>query len=155
MRHVAVDTNLLLLLLIGTVAPEFVERHKRLRAYDLDDYRLILEFLIDAESVVITPNVATELVNLAGQGVSEPLRTELFVHLKNWLPTLPELALSTARAVTVPEFTRLGLTDSVWLAALEPGTELLTDDITLYLAALRRGLPATNLNHIRESVAFG
>jgi len=154
MRRVAIDTNILLLLVVGSVAPEFVGQHKRLKAYDLDDYRIVMSFLVGMDTVVTTPNVATELVNLVGQGVTEPIRTRLFVYLRDWLPALPERYVETAQAVTVPEFARLGLTDSVWLAALSPDTELLTDDIDLYLAVLRRGLQVTNLNHIRESGDF-
>ena len=76
MRKVAVDTNLLLLLLIGSVAPDFIDNHKRLRAYTLADFLLLEEDLKSADSLIATPNVLAELSNLAAYGGSEPLKSE-------------------------------------------------------------------------------
>jgi hypothetical protein len=153
MRKVAVDTNLLLLLLIGSVAPDFIEKHKRLRAYTLADFRILEEDLQSADSLMATPNILTELSNLAAYGVSEPLRTKILEAMRIVISGMQESYQMSSRVVDLPEFNRLGLSDCAWFGALDLETELLTDDLALYLAALRRGFRARNFTHLREAAA--
>jgi hypothetical protein len=150
MRRVAIDANLLLLLVVGAVAPDFVARHKRLKSFDYDDYQLLCSIIADAEAIVSTPNVATEVANIVGFGVHEPLRSALFARLEAWLPTLLEHYQATSLAVAEPEFIRLGLSDCAWFGCVDRETELITADLELYLAALQRGLTVTNFAHLRH-----
>jgi hypothetical protein len=48
------------------------------------------------------------------------------------------------------EYRRLGLADAALLCVADSGATILTDDVDLYLAAVRAGLKAINYNHIRE-----
>ena len=53
----AIDTNLLLLLVVGTASPALIPLHKRTHAYTIDDYRLLERILSLADHVVLTPGV--------------------------------------------------------------------------------------------------
>ena len=67
-RHkegVLVDTNLLLLLLAGTVDRALIAKWKRTSTYDDDDFELLSDLLESHHGLVITPHVATEVSNLA------------------------------------------------------------------------------------------
>lgn len=74
-----IDTNLLLVLLIGALDLGHVERFKRTKPYTRNDDELLLAFIGEFERLITTPNILTEVSNLAGQ-LSEPLRERAFVH---------------------------------------------------------------------------
>jgi hypothetical protein len=42
---VVVDTNLLLLLVVGSASRNYVDKHKRLGDYSLDDFDLLVELI--------------------------------------------------------------------------------------------------------------
>jgi hypothetical protein len=149
MPRIALDTNLLILLVVGSVSQRLVTTHKRLAAYGLDDWRLLLDSLGDSE-IVITPNAMTEASNLIVQGVREPHRSELRRALRDLICGAEERYARSAEASAAPEYDRLGLADAAWLETIADDTELLTVDLDLYLAASHRGLKARNFNHLRD-----
>ncbi|MEZ5865688.1 MAG: hypothetical protein R3D25_17040 [Geminicoccaceae bacterium] len=63
LKAVLLDTNLLILLVIGAVDPRWIGRHKRSRAFVASDWRL-LQDLIDNKPILTTPHVLTEASNL-------------------------------------------------------------------------------------------
>ena len=75
-----VDTNLLLVLVVGLLDPEQVEKFKRTRSYTREDYSLLSDFVSGYDGLLTTPNVLTEVSNLAGY-LSEPLRKQAFATL--------------------------------------------------------------------------
>jgi hypothetical protein len=150
MKVMAIDANLLLLLVVGRTSREFVGRHKRLKGYSATDFDLLVAVLAGAGPLVTTPHTLTEVSNLAGFGVFEPLRTKISETLGSFIADLDERNCPSREVVAVPEFNRLGLSDCAWLRILGADTELLTSDLDLYLAALGRGLSATNFSHLRE-----
>lgn len=149
MRHVAIDSNLLILLVVGEFDPGLIRFHKRLQSFSVDDYEMLLTLLEDAE-LITTPNALTETANLITSGVREPRRSELLLCLSGLLAKLEEIYIRSDLAVRDPDFSRLGLADAAWLALLKPDVELLTVDLDLYIAASLRGLRATNFNHLRD-----
>jgi len=50
------------------------------------------------------------------------------------------------------EYDQLGLTDAVLLTLSENKCTILTVDLDLYLAALRKRLTAINYNHVRDQM---
>jgi hypothetical protein len=57
---VAIDSNLLLLLVVGMTEKDYVSKHKRLKEFTLSDYDLLQEQLTVATEIVVTPNTLTE-----------------------------------------------------------------------------------------------
>ena len=139
----------MVLLLVGTHSERLIGRHKRLAAFDVAAFRLLLDYIGDA-SLVTLPNALTETSNLMRQGVAEPARSHLAAKLAAFAQAAFEEYIPSRQAAAVAEFPRLGLTDAAWLQAVEPQVELLTVDLALYVAALNRGLQATNFNHLRS-----
>jgi len=70
-RGVLVDTNILLLHFVSDYDRELVPRFKRTATFAVDDYDLLIKLLTRFNSVVTTPNVLSEVSNLAGQ-LGEP-----------------------------------------------------------------------------------
>lgn len=150
-RLLALDSNLALLLVVGRVDRRLIGgRHGRLGSFTANDYDILLGMVASAKSLLTTPNVLTEVSNLARYGMAEPYKTEIMRSLQSLVGAVVEQYLPSCEAAKTPEFTRLGLADAVWLSCLDPKTTLVTTDLGLYLALLDRGLDAVNFNHERD-----
>lgn len=144
------DSNLLVLLIVGKTSRKLIAKHKKTRAYQEQDYDLLLELLAEAREVIVTPNVLAETSNLLGD-IADPLRSDLFSTFRDLIGATREVHVQGVVAASHKHFVRLGLTDAALLSLPEPSTILLTADFALYDAACRSGRPAENFNHIREA----
>src|SRR5690606_14486178 len=86
---VLLDTNLLLLWLIGRYDRRLIGRHKRTEAYTTDDFQLLDRLTRRCTKRFTTPHVLTEVSNLAAQ-VGEPIRSNLLGQFWSMLPELIE-----------------------------------------------------------------
>jgi hypothetical protein len=141
-----VDANLLVLLVVGLASPEYIARHKRLRAFGAEDFDLLRNLLAAARRVIVTPNVVTEASNLAGQ-IAEPARARIFAALRTVLEHTQEVYVESRKAAVLGVFPRLGIADAVTLDLLGNDMTLVTSDLDLYLEAARQGRDAVNFNH--------
>jgi hypothetical protein len=148
------DTNLLLLLIVGTTCPSYIKKHKRLRAYSQDDFILLEKLISRASKIIITPNTLTETSNLA-RHISDPAKTHISKVFRAAIIDTDEIYLPSKIVVEEDEFFRLGLTDCILLHHASGGSHtLLTADLDLYLAAACRGYTAVNFNHCREGITL-
>jgi hypothetical protein len=147
---VVLDSNLLLLLVVGLTDPAYISKHKRLSAYTAEDFELLQRMLSTTRSILVTPNILTETSNLAGQ-IADPARSQIYTAIRGFVgfPTTNECVVLSTIAVQDTCFLRLGLTDVAILEVLQNSHTLLTADLDLYLAAMARGMKATNFNHFR------
>jgi hypothetical protein len=151
MARVAIDANLLLLLVVGEASRDWIALHKGLRAYDENAYELLVEIVGDLSHAIVTPNVLTEVSNLACQGIAEPGCTQVRETLATFARQVEERYTKSSLAVDQEHYRRLGLTDAVLLLGAERDVTLWTDDLDLYLAAANAGLRAKNFTHYRRS----
>lgn len=145
---VVLDSNLLLLLVVGMAGESYISKHKRLAAYAVDDYRLLVESISGVERVIVTPNTLTETSNLLGY-IAEPDRSYLYLIFRKLISLTKETYYESVKSSGRAEFPRLGLADSTILEAISDASPLLTVDLDLYLAALAAGGKAMNFNHMR------
>ena len=131
---ILVDSNLLVLLVVGSFDIGLIDRHPRLSAYEQGDYAKLLELIRPYGTVLVTPNTLTETSNLLGR-YDEPGRSHLFAALRDLIDESGEITVISSRAAHRPEFSRLGLADSVLLEAIQQDFPLVTVDLQLYLAA--------------------
>jgi predicted nucleic acid-binding protein len=143
------DANLCVLLAVGTTRPSYIAKHKRLAAYDVQDFHIVDRIVARAQRILLCPNVLTEASNLARQA-PEPIRREVSLMLTAIAARSIERYVESSVAMTDARYPALGLTDAVLLTLARDGGALLTADLDLYLAAVRAGHDATNYNHIRE-----
>lgn len=137
-RGALVDTNLLLLLAAGELAPEQIMQLPRLKGFLLQHHQALSAYLQRFRRRVTTPHVLTEVSNLARQW-PEPVRSGAFRHFASQWKTLrerhsPAVSLAGDRA-----FVALGLTDTGILQAAANRLLVLTmdRDLTGELAARR------------------
>lgn len=148
------DSSLLVLFVVGTTDRSLIERHKRLKAFSVEDFDLLCEVIALAPEVVVTPNTLTETSNLLRQ-IDEPARSRIQDTFRRLILVTGEEYVASRSAVAANEFTRLGLTDVALLEVSQETRALLTTDLNLYLAALQRGFSAVNFNHLRLQAASG
>jgi hypothetical protein len=150
MKRLALDANVLILLVVGLVDRNWIGRHRRLRNYTESDFDLLQEILRPVNRVVLTPNTATEASNLLEFGVDDPIRMNLLAMLGEVICNSEERYVPSSDACESSEFTRLGLTDSAWLQCLGDDEVILTEDNALFIAALTRGMIAYRFSDVRR-----
>lgn len=146
------DSNLLVLLVVGRVGRDLVPKHRRLQGYTAEDYDALLELIEPVDGMFVTPNTLSETSNLLNQH-GEPERSRFFHMLRLLIENAEEIVVPSKIASSNSDFVRLGLTDVTLIEAATEETPLLTADFNLYVAAMRksRNAPtAVNFSHIRN-----
>jgi hypothetical protein len=143
------DTNLLLLFIVGTASPEYINKHKKLTEFSIDDYDLLKGIISMAPEVLLTPNTLTETSNLAAY-IANPAKIRIFEVLQQIIQNSNEHYIESCTAADRHEFIRLGLTDAALIEASTDKAVVLTADLDLYLATLSQGSQALNFNHLRD-----
>ena len=142
-----IDTNLLVLYVVGREDPALIGKHRRLEDYSAQDYNGLLDLLNQAGQVFVTPNTLTETSNLLGQH-GEPERSRLFQRLRVIIEESREITVSSAVAAANFDFRRLGLADAALLEVATADTPVVTVDFQLYLSMLAKGGEDTVVNFI-------
>lgn len=131
---VFLDAGLLVLLIVGTVGRDRIERHRRTKQFTAEDFDLLVERLTGVD-VLITPHTLTEASNLLAQH-GEPDRSRFLLALRALVEDHEERTVSARIATSNSQYRRLGLTDAVLLEAVSEEAPVLTSDQQLYRAAL-------------------
>ncbi len=143
-----VDTNLLVLLAVGTVNRNRIETFKRTCQYTKGDYDLLRRVLGKFQSVYTVPHVLAEVSNLTDLGGIERLRVRRF--LKESISLLNEVQMRSKFATEDPFYWDLGLVDAaIGAVARTHGCAVLTDDLDLYLRLSHDKLKVVNFTHLR------
>lgn len=149
---VLVDTNLLLLLLAGTVDRNLIGRWKRTQTYVEDDFDLLNELLESHRGFVTTPHISAEVSNLA-TSLSKQDHERFFKLFAGYLRETEERSVAARDVALVDVFARLGLTDTVIVRFKRRRPLVITDDLPLALHLERQRLPVVNFNHLRNLAA--
>lgn len=145
-----IDSNLLVLLIVGSVGRDIIAKHRRLKEYTVEDYDILIDLLNQADQVFVTPNTLTETSNLLAQH-KDPERSQFFETLRLIIQESKETFVVSLEASNNKAFVRLGLTDAALLTAATRETPLVTVDFDLYRAALENGEDTVvNFTHLRN-----
>lgn len=148
------DTNVLLLLLVGSAAPEQISKSKRTAHYSEGDFDLLVQFVAQFAQIFVTPNVLTEVSNFT-PSFSEPLRTLYRQKFASWVDTLSEQYVPSKELVHTEAFARVGLADSASISCSARNDSLvLTDDLGLAHALRENGRDVVNFTHLRSWPAW-
>ena len=143
-----VDTNLLVLFIVGSVNRNRIEQFKRTRKYTKADYALLIRVLEGFKQLHTIPHVLAEVSNLTDLPARERHRAREI--LKATVSALDEAQIPSVRASGDRLYGRHGLVDAAIAAvAREHNCAVLTDDLDLYLSLSRDGVQAFNFTHLR------
>jgi hypothetical protein len=147
-KGLLVDTNILLLYLVGSFDRKLVSRFKRTSQFTPEDFDLLAGLLSRFQRIVTTPNVLSEVSNLSGQ-LGEPARSKVLERFAAVVQLLDEHYLASTKACQAGPFIKLGLTDSAILLLAQDAYLVLTDDLKLHNFLEKAGIDSINFNHIR------
>jgi len=147
---IVLDTNILLLSIVGQAAPELLTRVKRTAQFDLDDLALLQNLLLLVPSVVTTPGILTESCNLL-DSANRQHNHRFFESVRRLLLTMREDFVPAKELSLHPYFLRFGLADTSITHLAQNGHLVLTDDLPLKLALETQSLPVLNFNYLRTA----
>ena len=148
-----VDTNLLVLFVVGRVNRRRIETFKRTRRYEPKDYDLLLRVLQGFKPVYTVAHVLAEVSNLTD--LPGPEQDKARCVLKEMISVLNETEMPSARAAEDRLYQRLGLVDAaIGAVARAYHCAVLTDDLDLYPQLSRDQVCVLNFTHLRAR-SFG
>jgi hypothetical protein len=147
-KGVLVDSNLLVLFLVGTVNRRRILDFKRTQSFTIEDFDLLADLIGWFGRLIATPHVLTQVSDLADLRGKE--RREIRQLFRAVVEQIEEPYDQSRALVADPLFERLGLTDTAIATVCCRGILVLTADVHLQLAIQRRGADALNFNHVRQ-----
>ena len=148
-RGVLIDTNLLVLLVVGSVNRDRIPRFKRTSNYTPADWDLLTGILEQIPYRYAIPHIFAEVSALTDlKGPELEFGRDI---LHNTISLMEELPIPSLNACASTYYRRLGLTDAaIGLAARQRGCSVVTNDSNLYLALSEDGASVVKFDHLRE-----
>ncbi len=149
-KDVLMDSNLLLLWVIGDYDPKIIHKCKRVKQFEEKDYYILIELLTSFKKIITLPNVLTEVSNLLRISLEGKWKEEVFSKFKERIGLLPENFCPSITGANCKHFLKIGLTDSVIVEIARRDLLVLTEDILLIKILQDNNIDAVNFNHIRS-----
>ena len=137
------DTNVLVLLIVGSLSTDLIGQKAKLKNFDLDDFVLVARIAREATSHISTPNVLTEVSNHLGSGKQQLVPGGLEEFAK-FVFLLDEFHFPSNEIVRMPEFNSLGLTDAGILRLADDKTCVVSVDFHLCNRLAGKGVDVIN-----------
>ena len=143
-----VDTNLLVLFVVGAVNSDRIKTFKRTSRYTKADYDLLLRVRAEFKTLYTVAHVLAEVSNLTDLPGHERQRARSF--LKDAISLLDEPEMPSTRAAEDVLYPKLGLVDAaIGAVARAHKCTVLTDDLDLYHLLIRAKVKAINFTYLR------
>ncbi|AGY57384.1 hypothetical protein GKIL_1138 [Gloeobacter kilaueensis JS1] len=110
-RGLFIDSNILLLLFVGSYDRRLITKYKRLSTFDQNSFEVLVKIVALFSKLITTPNVLTEVSNLSNQLPIENMQS-YFQRFSTLLINLEEQYISSHELSIRTDFPRFGLTDS-------------------------------------------
>lgn len=147
-KGILVDTNLLLLLIVG--ATPSIKNFKRTNMYNSSDYELLVRLIDQFEKLIATPHILAEVSNLSN-GLYGGQQEDFFETLKRSLSSLiVEIHVPAAEIADNYSLSPHGVADVGVVALAKNNYLVLTDDLRVANFALQNSVDVINFNHVRD-----
>lgn len=148
-RGLLIDTNILLLVIIGLCDRKLIGSFKRVIQYADKDYEVVTQLANNFNFLVTTPYILTETSNLAFQ-LPNCYHDNLSAVMQKLLHKSVERYIPSVEIVEDRSFTKYGITDA-GISVISQGNYLvLTDDFKLAGFLKKKTQDVINFNHIRQ-----
>lgn len=111
---VAIDTNLLLLLVVGSASLAYIGMHRRLAKVSENDFDMLVSAIEPFSEILLIPQVVAEVSNLSAQ-IGQPAAGAIRETLGRLVESTTEVPVESISAVQRAEFSYLGVTDAALL----------------------------------------
>jgi hypothetical protein len=150
---ILLDTNLLLLYLIGLFDPDRIERFKRTEKFSYEDFQILSRIMRPFKIIRTLPHVLAEVNSLSGQ-LHRNILASFREKFKAQIKLFEEVNPTSINASERQEFYYLGLTDAAIILESIGKCLVLTDDLPLYIALNKAGVDVLNFTAIRYAVGL-
>jgi hypothetical protein len=147
-KHVTLDCNVLLLLVVGSLDRKHIGRFKRTRIFVETDFELLAS-LISKSHLILTPNVFSEASNLLESYNFNKQKYGLKL-LKTFIKAYEEHYSPSKKLIENGAFMKFGLSDSSIEDLCLNGVFAITVDLPLYGYLYGKSMPVINFNHLRQ-----
>ena len=147
-KGILVDTNLLLLWFVGQFDRKSISQYKRTDRFIPEDFDILNRLLAWFPRRVTTPNVLTEVSNLAMQ-MGDKAKTFFESVFAKAIEVLEEHYIPSRSRFADGTLAKHGLTDCCIMSLARDKYLLLTDDFRLSQSFNSAGGDVVNFNHIR------
>jgi hypothetical protein len=144
---ILLDTNLLVLYLVGKINPRRIPTFKRTRAFREADFDLLAGIVAQFKMRLATPGIWAEVSNLTDLQGDEHRKMRRLIHDEMQLVT--EHYTPSCELARMPAFHKLGITDAAIAELSQRPLFVLTADLSLYRWLSDQGADSFNFNHIR------
>ena len=144
-----IDTNALIVLVVGMIDKSLISSHRRTSIYEIVDFENLAYLIGDLDRIVTTPNVLTEVDNLLNN-FQKGHRWTYFQVLKELISNSTEQFIQSKLCLNLDAFFELGLTDTGVLEICKNCDFLITGDSRLSDYASAYGIKVVDLVKIRN-----
>ena len=148
MSSVLIDTNLLLLLIVGLYNKDLISVHKRTKEFIPKDFDLLVESIDGYNVLWVTSHCLAEVSNLIMQ-TNEKQAKELMAYFSIFVAKAKESHIPKEIIFKNGISTRLGVADTGLIIKSKRVSCVFTVDFKLYIEILKRGYNVVNFNHLR------
>jgi len=153
-NKIVVDTNLLLLLLIGATDKNYIETFKRTSMFTKNDFIFLFEILKRYDNIITTPNILTEVDNFTKNIKIPNYRNKAIYYFSKWLSCgfIEEEFIETKILCNDNCFMYFGLADASIAKISREKIGVITKDKRLYDELIYHNIPAINFNSYMEKL---
>lgn len=147
-KGLLIDTNLLILLIMGNYDVALIEKNKRTEKYSKEDYLVLRKFSDSFNRIITTPNILTGVSNLS-PNFNKDINKKYFDEFSAFIQRAVEKYIKTLNLKTEEYFNPYGVSDSIIINLCKRGYLLITDDLKLFNFINAQKYEVLNFNHIR------
>lgn len=142
-KGILVDTNILLLYLVGSLDINMIKDFSRTEVFDEKDFDLVSKFIDKFDVKITTPHILTEASDLMGN------RNGFQYLLKTFINLAEEKFISSLNVSLSESFLKFGVADSAILETSKGSHLIFTDDRPLFGYLINKGIDAVSLDQVR------
>ena len=147
-QGILLDTNILLLYLIGKFDKNLILKFKRTQTFTIQDYEILTFLLSKFNKIITLPNILTEISNLSGK-LESFIKQNYFQIFAQKITIFSEHYIPSEQIRQKDAFKRFGITDAGILILAKDKYLVLTDDFRLSQYLQFQGIDVLNFNHLR------
>ena len=151
MRSVLLDTNLLLLLIVGIYDKNLIGKHKRTKSFIAEDFDLLVDSIDGYEILWVTSHCLAEVSNLLKQTHSTQAK-ELMACFATFVANAKESHIQKEVIFSSKYVGRLGVADTGIIMKSKRVSCVFTVDFDLYIEISKTGNRVVNFNHLRNEI---
>jgi hypothetical protein len=149
-KYAVIDTNLLLVYLVGCINPQLIDKFKRTNSrYCREDFNILDNIISKFSRFATTPNILTEVSNLGGQ-LNKGAREKFFILFAQFIQKTKEEYIRSSEISKDTHFIKFGITDRGLFELAKTKHLIITDDFKLSALCNSKGLCSINFNHLRN-----